>query len=58
MSDSPIISACVTPEIKSEIEKIAADRGWSKSQVVARLLAKALRDLNEQATEGFTEVKL
>jgi hypothetical protein len=58
MAESPILSCCVAPEIKAEVERIAAERGWSKSFTTARLLAKALRDIDQQVRDGFTEVKI
>jgi hypothetical protein len=58
MAESPILSCCVPPEVKAEVEKLAAERSWSKSKATSWLLARALKQYEEERRAGFREVKV
>lgn len=57
MAESPILSCCVSPEVKAAVEALAAERSWSKSHAAAWLLERALDQLDEEKNR-FHEVKV
>ena len=58
MAESPILSCCVPPEVKAEVERLAAERGWSKSKATSWLLGRALKQYEDERRAGFHEVKI
>lgn len=59
MSDAPIMSCCVTHELKAAIEELAAERRWSKSATMTWLLGRAVTQLDlERAQARPREVRI
>lgn len=48
MSESPILSCCVTSELKAAIEDIAFEHHWTRSQTMKWLLERAIAHLDDE----------
>lgn len=49
---SPILSCCVSHELKAAIEELSAERRWSKSQTMAWLLGRAITQLDLELAQA------
>lgn len=59
MTESPILSCCVSHELKAAVEEISARRRWSRSQTMAWLLDRAVTQLDlEEAERRPREVRV
>jgi len=51
MSESPILSCCVSSDLKAAIEDIAFERQWTRSQTMKWLLERSIAQLDDELTE-------